>query len=274
LQDEVKITSRLTLNAGLRHDQYQRYGGNTSPRAALIYRLRPKTTLKLLFGSAFRVPNVYEAYYGTKSASLSGYKLNPNLHPESIKNYEAGWEQTLGQSFRLTTSVFRSNISDLISLQLDPNDNMNFFRNAADAHSTGAEIEAEKNFDALLTSRLSYTFARTSYDSSDQSLADSPRHLAKLNLSVPLRRDRWFGSLEAQYESARRASDGSRVGGFPILNGTFLARSLARHLNLSASLYNLLDRHYADPVSSELPESAIPQDGRSFRVKLTWSLGE
>ena len=59
-QDELRIASRLTLNAGVRYDHYSTFGGTTNPRLALIYRPAGKTTLKLLYGDAFSAPDVYE----------------------------------------------------------------------------------------------------------------------------------------------------------------------------------------------------------------------
>jgi iron complex outermembrane receptor protein len=39
---------------------------------------------------------------------------------------------------------------------------------------------------------------------------------------------------------------------------------------MSASIYNLFDRHYSDPVSPEFTQPSIVQNGRTFRVKLTY----
>src|SRR5712692_4921679 len=40
--------------------------------------------------------------------------------------------------------------------------------------------------------------------------------------------------------------------------------------DLSAGLYNLFDKRYADSGGVEHVQTSIPQDGRSFRVKLTY----
>ncbi len=274
IQDEVRIHPKLTLNLGLRHDQYQRYGGNSSPRAALIYHPFEKSSMKILYGSAFRAPNVYEAFYGSSVPNLSGYRINPDLQPETFKNIEAVWEQGFGTSLQLSVTVFRSYVSNLISLEVDPVDGMNIFRNADRWRSTGAGVECEKRFGSALTGRLAYSYTKPEDAATDRILAASPRHLAKLNISAPLKRDRLFASLEAQYQSSRQTLGGNKVSGFPLLNFTLLGRTLARHVDLSASVYNFLDRKYYDPVSTELPEDSVRQNGRSFRVKVTWSLGE
>jgi iron complex outermembrane receptor protein len=50
-----------------------------------------------------------------------------------------------------------------------------------------------------------------------------------------------------------------------------MGRNLGKHLQVSASTYNLFDRRYFDPGAAEHRQSAIQQDGRSFRLKLTWT---
>jgi outer membrane receptor for ferrienterochelin and colicins len=84
-QDELGITSRLTLDAGVRYDHYSTFGGTTNPRLALIYRPASKTTLKLLYGDAFSARDVYQISpdFG------SFYDDNLKLRPEHIQSFEA-----------------------------------------------------------------------------------------------------------------------------------------------------------------------------------------
>jgi outer membrane receptor protein involved in Fe transport len=57
------------------------------------------------------------------------------------------------------------------------------------------------------------------------------------------------------------------------VNFTMLARNLGKHVDLSASVYNLLNRTYFDSASDFTSLNLIQQDGRSFRVNMTWHLG-
>jgi len=62
---------------------------------------------------------------------------------------------------------------------------------------------------------------------------------------------------------------GKRVPGYVIANLTVFSRELVPGLELSASVYNLWDRPYADPVSVDFaPLDTIRRSGRTFRVKL------
>jgi iron complex outermembrane receptor protein len=44
---------------------------------------------------------------------------------------------------------------------------------------------------------------------------------------------------------------------------------VVKGLELSVSIYNLLDREYADPVSDDFTQDTIEQDGRTFRIEAT-----
>jgi outer membrane receptor protein involved in Fe transport len=44
-------------------------------------------------------------------------------------------------------------------------------------------------------------------------------------------------------------------------------------MDISASIYNLFNNKFRDPVGGELsPINSIEQDGRAFRLKLTYKL--
>ena len=105
----------------------------------------------------------------------------------------------------------------------------------------------------------------------------------KLNLSVPLWREKIFAGAEFQYTSSRdsfhNTTDvngqpltvaGQTASGFAIINLTLFSRDLVKNLEFSASVYNLLDKQYSDPASHFHKQDLIPQNGRSFRLKLTY----
>jgi hypothetical protein len=88
--------------------------------------------------------------------------------------------------------------------------------------------------------------------------------------TVPLWKDKLSAGLEELYSSERKLLDGTETGSFFITNVTLLSRNLIRGFDLSASIYNVFNAGYADPASREHLQSAIEQDSRSFRLKLTY----
>jgi outer membrane receptor for ferrienterochelin and colicins len=267
IQDEISILRNLILNVGLRYDHYSTFGSSVNPRLALIYTPFEGTVFKLLYGSAFRPPNVLELYYQTDASAQKG---NPDLGPEKIYTCELIYEQYLGRHLRWTASGFYYEINDLIVQVADPTDNLSVYRNLNKVEAKGAEVELEGKWAGGLTGRASYTFQETTDRGTDQPLANSPRHLAKLNLTIPLLGEKIFAGIEEQFVDRRKTRDGKFTKASFVTNLTLFSRDLLKNLELSASIYNLFDYDYGDPVGPEHVQDVIQQDGRTFRVKLTY----
>ena len=149
VQDEYRLGRQLILNVGGRYDHFNAYGDSLNPRAALIYEPTKFTTLKLIYGQAFREPNVYESDY-----VAFGNKSNPALGPEKVRSYELVYEQKLGQRWRLEGSLFRTDARGLIGYREDPTDGLFFFDNISDVTARGVEGELEGQWASGLRTRF------------------------------------------------------------------------------------------------------------------------
>jgi len=267
LQDEFSIFRNLILNVGIRYDHYSTFGGTVNPRLALIYAPFAGTVFKLLYGSAFRAPNVLELYYNTPS---SNQKANPDLGPEKIKTYEMIYEQYIGNKLRGTVTGYYYTIDGLIVQATDHVGGFMMYRNIENAEAKGIEVELEGKWHNGLTGRASYSFQDARNRATDQTLLNSPRHLAKMNLTVPLLRNKIFVGIEEQFTDSRKTRDGNYAKSFIVTNLTLFSQNLLKNLELSATLYNLFDYRYGDPVGTEHIQDIIQQDGRTFRFKLTY----
>ncbi|OLC53289.1 MAG: hypothetical protein AUH92_06275 [Acidobacteria bacterium 13_1_40CM_4_69_4] len=267
LQEEFHARDSLIVNVGVRHDNYDTFGGTTNPRLGVIYSIRDATTLKFLFGRAFRAPNVYELYYDDGGVSQ---KANPNLRPETIRTYEIALEHGFGDRLRGVASVYHYGITDLITIGTDPADGLDVFENVSRVKSNGIELELEGALARHLEGRVSYALQRSEDISGAQELTNSPRHLAKANLTAPLLSDRLLLSAEAQYMSRRLTLSGEPTGGFTVANVNLLTRSWRKGPSVSLGVFNLFDRRYGDPGSAEHLQEVIPQDGRNYRVQVRY----
>lgn len=266
LQDEFQIFNDLSLTAGIRYDHYDTFGGTVNPRLALVYKPLEGTVFKLLYGEAFRAPSVFESYYADGQTT----KANPDLKPEKIRTYELVYEQYLGTHYRSSLSGFYYRIDDIITQQNDPADGLNQFNNIDKADAKGMELELEGKWDNGLQGRLSYTFQDTEDLQTGTRLTNSPRHLVKANLIAPLIREHLFAGIEEQFMSSRTTPSGGSAAEWYTTNLTLFGQKLLPGLDLSATLYNLFDQHYGDPVGVDFRQNTIGQDGRTFRVKLTY----
>jgi iron complex outermembrane receptor protein len=271
LQDEFTIFKNLRLNAGVRYDYYNDFGGSLNPRIALIYNPFKTAALKLLYGQAFRAPNAYEMFY--QDGGLTS-KPNPDLKPEKIHTYEVVWEQYFGKHYRFVASGYYYRIRDLITQQLDPADGLIVYRNADQVEAKGVELELGGKWANGLEGRISYALQEAKNAQTGRLLTNSPTHLPKFNLIVPLYKNKLFSGLEVQYLSPRKTLDNSHVGDAFIANITLLNRNVVKGVEFSASVYNLLNQKFSDPGAAEHIAngmSGIIQDGITFRVKLTYS---
>ena len=266
LQDEWALGKGFLLNAGVRYDHYDTFGGTTNPRVAIIYSPLARTTVKLLYGQAFRAPNAYELYY-----EGGGNKANPNLHPETIRTYEAVLEQGVGERIRLVADAFSFDIRNLIAQVTDPTDNTLVFDNIERVKAKGIELAAEGKWANGFSGRASYTIQRAEDADTGERLTNSPSSMAKLNVVVPVWSDKLFTGVELQYIADRKTPKGGAADSATVVNLTLLARNLVRGLEISGSVYNLFDKAYGVPGGEEHVQNVIPQDGRTFRIKVTAS---
>lgn len=61
------------------------------------------------------------------------------------------------------------------------------------------------------------------------------------------------------------------AGSYVVTNLTLFSKNLVEDLELSGTVYNLFDKNVGDVASAEHTQDIIVQDGRTFRVKVTYS---
>lgn len=265
LQDEIALSERLLLNAGLRQDRYSTVGSTLNPRLGLIWSPLDRTIFKLLYGTAFRAPNAYELYY----AMAGGQRANPNLEAERITTYEFVVEQRPQPHLRLTADVYANRIGDNINQITDPAGEL-VFMNTGQVQAHGVEVEAERLWNGGARLRASYAWQMSREEDTGSELVNSPRHLVKLNGSLPLWQGRLRSGLELHYTGSRRTLAGNDADGYVVANLTLSSDKLMKGVELSTSIYNLFDTSYADPGGQEHLQDTIAQDGRAYRLKLVY----
>lgn len=269
LEDEMRLGERVLLNASLRHDRHSTGARSTNPRLALLLRLAPGNTLKLIYGRAFRVPNAYEMYYAVDGEG--GQRANPGLAPERAHTREAVFEHALGANGHARVSLFEYRIRGLISQQRDPGSGLLVFRNVEHARAHGLEASVEQVYADSARVRASYSWQHAT-DDSGAPLRAAPRHLAKLNAVMPLpfsrlgRAPRLGAELQCM---TARLTEQAQVGGYCATNLTLSALRLTPRLDLALSVYNLAGRRYLDPAGPAFVQQALVREGRSASAKLS-----
>lgn len=276
IQDEIRVTDKFIVNAGIRYDDSDhsdednvttdRKKSIVNPRVALIYSLQSETTAKLIYGTAYRNANAYELYYGV----VDGYLPSMDLKPEEVESYEFDIEHYFYNNFKLNASIYSNTTTNLIGLNSDISGDI-FYDNVDKVTAEGVDIEAEYVADTGLRLRTSYSFVDAEVDGTGESLTNTSENMVKFNLSSPVFKRKARAGFEFQYLSSRITPQGEKIGGYGITNLTLSSKKVYDGLTLSASIYNIFAKRYADPASEEHAQSSIAQDERSFRVKASYT---
>jgi iron complex outermembrane receptor protein len=265
-QDEWRLHRSVLVNAGVRYDHYSSFRDPIKPRAAFIYQPKPRTAVKLLYGEAFRAPNVYETDY----AFADSYLPNPNLSPEETRRVETLVEHYAGSHVRLAGSWFRYAVSDLIDQRFDEELAATYYDNIAAVRAVGFDAEAEAKWPSGWQVLGSYTYSRAKDLTTDERLTNSPAHVTQFRASAPLWA-RTMVALDMRALSARRTPRGTSVGAYVVPNITVSRAIAGRGLSVALTVANLTNTRYADPVSTDFVQDAVVQDGRTARLRLSWS---
>jgi iron complex outermembrane receptor protein len=266
VEDEIRLPAGFLVNAGVRYDDRDDPDVHRfSPRVAVVYKATQSDTVKLIAGSAFRAASAYEMYYALPD--MNAMLPNPNLRPERIATRELVLEHALAGGGHATLSLFRYVMDDLISQQVDPATGMLIFGNIDRAEARGLEAALDRDFGPVrLRTSYSWQLAR---GTDGASMTDSPRHLAKANLTVPLG---WRGGrVGAELLcSGKRLADTGVAGGYCVANVTVSALELLPRTELSLSAYNATDKRYADIAGPAFIQPALAREGRTLAAKLDW----
>jgi outer membrane receptor for ferrienterochelin and colicins len=264
-QDEIKLAPWLIANGGLRYDRYETFQA-VSPRAALIAIPSSNQSFKYLFGRAFRAPNEYEmnSYYFGDSVQ--------KLRPESIDTQELVWERYTNDWLRTAVSAYWYSANQLITQVIDPSTFLGAtFVNVGEVRAKGLELEAQMRLGAGVQGLMSYALQRAENVQTGASLVNSPGQMAKLRLSMPGPTRQSFVSAEVLSMSSRLTLAGNTLSPATTVNVT-INMPVGTAFQLAGTVANLFNVQYADPGSTSVLQDAVPQNGRTLRVGLTWKL--
>lgn len=226
--------SRLRLDLGLRRDDNDVYGEETSLRAGLSLRLSDHARLRGGYGEAFRPPTLGELFF-----PFSG---NATLEPERAESYELGVELTPGP-LTLELTAFHLEQSNLIDFDLAAFR----FENVARARSRGLEGALRLRYQAL-DLRLAATYLEAENLVKNTPLLRRPKESASLVASFAPQP--WALTLTARYVGKR--PDFDAASGASVTNPSFLRLDLGGRYQVGerfapyARVENALDRSYEE----------------------------
>jgi iron complex outermembrane receptor protein len=266
-QHELKLYRSLIFTTGLRYDGYEQFS-RVTPRTAVIWMPLPNQSFKYLYGHAFRAPNAHESnsfYFG--DAVL-------DLRPETISTHEVVWERYASDWLRTSVSTYWYDADRLITLHADPAAFLGAtFVNAGQVRAKGLELEAQLRGKWRLQGMFSYALQQAIDQDTGAPLPNSPRHMLKGRVSMPLVSPRSSIGLEVIAVGSRLT-----LAGTPVPRATTADLTLSHPLSPSFELFGTFDNvfnvQYADPGSGSLRQNVIPRNGRALQIGLRWKLAD
>ncbi len=281
LEDEYKPTKNMTFVAGLRYDRYsdvertrlddtdrilyEMQVSRVTPRLAALYQPMAGSTVKLLYGQAFRAPNFSE---------ITLYIPNPELESEKIQTLEATWEHQLNSQLFGLVSVYKNDITDLIERVWQEDQENWQFTNLLDVEAHGFEVELNARLKNGVSGYASYSFQKSEEKETHEKLSNSPENLLKAGVSVPAGRYFYIAAdgiwddkrLKLNTEGGQQSAT---TAAYFLGNLTVTTRPLAGHVEGAIQVRNIFDSDYNFPVGRQYAQTSLLQPGRSIVVKIT-----
>jgi outer membrane receptor for ferrienterochelin and colicins len=262
-QAEYQISSHLTAVVGVRTEEHSRSGSATAPRGALIITPKSGTSLKLLYGHAYRAPSAAEAHLET-----SFYQRNPALRPERIQTLELSLSHRFAPEVLAAMSLYQYRLRDLIDQVEFTTDGALRFQNTSNSRGTGVEFEVDTRPSHRLQVRGSYAYQHATQEPDEDHLSNVPEHIVSVEATMGTVAG-FRPGIAVRHESGRLTLAGAETESFL---RTDLHLGVARRWGIDAGLRitNVFDTDYAVPVGIEHRQDTIVQPGRRFAVYGSW----
>jgi outer membrane receptor for ferrienterochelin and colicins len=242
------------------------------PRAALSYKTPIASTVKLMYGRAFRAPSISELTIAHNPVITGGLAIQNYLRPEIVDTGELAYTQNLFSKVSITGTSYVSYSHDLITpgqalSPADPcfpvcNPGSTALGNNSRLLTTGLEFELKASpvNGLLLVGSYSHLFGawrngdRADVEQSTNAFsADVGYSIANVTFDV--------SGFYRQHVALVPKQDG-----YLILNSRVSYKFLQR-LKVSASAENILNEQFFGLTSYNLPNGS-PARGRTFHVSL------
>ncbi len=281
------ITSGLHLSGGFRLDSYSTFGSSANPRLALIWKPVESDVLKVMAGSAFRAPSIYELAINAEGTDCAG-NITRNctgLRPETVRTGELEWTHRFNPFWTGLASAWGTRIENTIDLpQALPGQSEGSYKNGMPIDGVGFELELRREWRQGWMFELNGSIQRLWFDQGSDpatrlgEVPNSPLLQAGAKFAMPLIPRFLFLMTRVAFESGRWDSN-VQPGGpaqtqtpYGCIWDVSLSGQIPEwHMRGSVGVYNIADWQTTQPLSSEFgPQLTQPQAGRRLLANLTF----
>ncbi|MEM8981744.1 MAG: TonB-dependent receptor [Pseudomonadota bacterium] len=231
---EVRPIDVMTITAGLRYDDHERFGSETTARLASAWRLTEDITLRASWGEGFKAPTIFQTTFFCCGATAP----NDDLQPETSSAFDAGIDWvSQDDRYQLSATVFRQDTEN----QIDFDFAIGGYLNIAEVESTGIELAGSVAFTESLSLGLDYAYIDAE-DGNGNPLSRLPEHSGDLTLAYdpigPV-----SGALLVRYNGSETNTDSTTLDNW--LRVDITGRyELSEQVEFYGRIENLLDEEY------------------------------
>ncbi len=259
LQHIYNPIKRLSITLGGRYDIDSEFGGIFNPRFALVWNSNHKLNYKLLYGQAYRAPNVQEQY------RLTGFTLgNRDLKPETIKTTELSIDYSINKNINTRLTIFYNALDNMIFSSSNTTGIPDTtYSNISENKSLGFEYEFKMSFNKQFYMYLNYSFTSSENKVTFNNEVEYYKHRDiaphKMNIGLNYRFLKYFNAnTNLMYRSEREkyssineggeivAVSQDEIGNYFILNGKLRLINFFNTMEVSLEAYNILNTKYYD----------------------------
>jgi vitamin B12 transporter len=230
---EWQPMAALTLTGGVRYDDDDRYGSETTDRAAVSWNVTQRVRLRATWGQGFKAPTIFQSTFICAFCGLT--EPNPNLKAETSEAYDVGVDLMLG-GIEVSLTAFDQETENLIDFSLTEG-----FANIDLAKSRGVEVEFAAPLTDWLEARAAYAYIDAEDGNGDE-LPRVPEHSGDAEL-IFTPQVSFAASVAVRYNGDQSDGFGPRV---PAWTRTDLAVSwvYGPHTEFYGRIENLFDKDY------------------------------
>lgn len=240
---------RLTFSAGVRHDDHELAGEETTYRVAATDAVQEGVRFWASYATGFRAPDFNELFF--QGPIGSG---NPGLRPEKTKSWEVGAEQDYTANSTITVAYFEQDYDDLIEWVESPPGQWRAV-NVPDAEVRGFEAKLDYRAADYLAFLVSYAYLDTEDKQTGGRLPKRPAN------RVTVSGDYTMGglTLHADYLYVGKRSDRGAGGKLLAYNVVNLSGSygIAKNIEVFARAENVLDEDYEEAGGFGRPGASV-----------------
>lgn len=230
---EFSPVESLSITGGLRYDDDDRYGSETTGRAAISWQASEVVRVRATWGQGFRAPTIFQTNYICTFCGLTA--PNPNLQAETSEGFDLGVDLDLGIG-SVSVTAFEQDTENLIDFSFAEG-----YANIAFAEQRGIEFGLSTRLTDWLESHVSYTYLDAE-DGAGAPLPRVPEHSGTLELAFnaggPFR-----ASILARYNGEQSDGFGPQVPSW-VRTDLTASYQYSSGLELFGRVENLFDEDY------------------------------